>query len=528
MDQVKLAHPSSCPSPFERMGAAPALFIFAALLAPVFALVAVYTYDWGQAEDFLMVDWYRRLFVSGEWTLIDLFAIRNGPHPLALQAAAAVLTFHVFGVHFSAIVILNALVIAATVVLLYAIAAPELRNLWAKLLVMASLALLLFHPAQANHLLWAFQLGWFLVTLLLVSAFFAVEKSGASGVPLAAFLCTLATLCSAQGAFVWLGVLTTLLLARRWVSAGCFFLGFAISIALLGAGGDSLSSAPKLHAFGIYVVRLLGTMFVVRDASFSLWVGLVVAAVVVALSVSVVRSANIAPRVERVAAGLVVYSAAATLGFALGRYKFGIEWAMDRFHATPLLTGLFLGPLLVMVSRADAGKGWTSAWRLVMLLFVAFCGASVLSSLPYAGTRAAEGQVARALGMRATCDKASPSYLAPQFNGIPHAPALVSDNWSLLSPLCKAQVPLRAYALQVLPDEFQRLVRGNGSFEEPLKNLWNVYGYRFDLQRAFPLTDLETPRRVIEFARNNANTGTLYETAVLKKHESVYLNELPK
>lgn len=521
---------SSLSRSWHALGGTPAVALFLVLVTLLLGGVLAYAFDWGIAEDYLMVDWYRRLVVTGEWSVVDLLPLRNGAHPLAFQALISTITIHLLGVHFSAIVILNAIVIAATIASLYVLMAPALRSMWAKLGLMLSTAFFLFHPSQTNHILWAFEIGWFLVTLFLVLALAAAEKERATGLLLAAVFCLLATFCSAQGAFVWLAVAAQLSLSRR--RAALVFLGGFLASAVFAGGGQGGLTAQLLAVFSdfpgsvLYLLQLLGTVFGIRSNLFTAAAGTVAAILAAAALVVLFRSYPTPTRYERVAAGLLVYSIGATLGFALGRFQFGIEWAMHIFHATPLVSGIYLVPLLMAVRRADAATEWKRVRRPELLLVGTFCGASVLAALPYAKTRAEEAQTFRALGMRTHCYQGFAPYLAAEFIGLakaPHALVLVTDNWSLLAPLCRPDVPERASALQMLPSEFERRIRENPALEEPLHDLWNVYGYRVDLQRAFPLSDPRTPQRLIQFARNNAQSGSQYETSILEKHARAYL-----
>lgn len=283
-------------------------------------------------------------------------------------------------------------------------------------------------------------------------------------------------------------------------------------------------------AFLKYCVQIVGFIAGARTPQAALWAGavglLLVSALLGAHSRQLFRSANGArlDATQRIGAALVLYGCCATLSFALARSKFGIEWALDRLHAAPLVTPIFVGAVVLALSPA-LGKRWHLLMAVPVLLFVS---ASFFTSMPYAFTRADEGQVARAVGMRLSCSGADRA-LKLEFNGLGghrFPPTLVEDNWQLLNSLCTTRIPVRAYALQVLPTEYQALIVKQPDVEEALRDLWRVYGYRFDLQRAFPLSDSSTPKRLLDFAKHNAKSGSKYETAVLQKHEA-YFSALP-
>lgn len=209
-----------------RLGGTDAAVVYIALVAACMVFLVNASFNWGQAEDFLMIDWYRRVVLTGEWGAIDILSVKNGPHPLAFQVALVVGFYSLAGPGFTSVVVLSGVIVAATALAAYVTVADDLPTRGQKLLALCALVVLFFHPAQTNHLLWAFEVGWFAIPLFLVLALLALQRAKGVGPYLAVLFCLLASFSSGHGAFTWLAVAVLLALQRRLLWAWVFVVGF--------------------------------------------------------------------------------------------------------------------------------------------------------------------------------------------------------------------------------------------------------------------------------------------------------------
>ena len=503
------------------------------LAISLMVLLNHFAFDWGQAEDFHFVDWYRRFFVSNEWQLPQLLNAQNGPHLQGFQALLGVLIFRLFGIHFIYLTYLNWLLCLACAFVTHRLANADLVAGAPRILAPAALVLVFFFPAQVNHLLWPYEVGWFFVTFALLTNLWLVEHQGARALPLVALLALCGTTSSAQGLFLWPAAALHYLSFRsdrhRWLWTAFMLAGFVFSLALMRllthvSPTSTLPGIAEIGHFIVYLIQIAGSIFGVRTAWVCLFFGSLICAAAAVYVWRSLRTPAALTRLQRTALVMITYSALAIVGFAIGRWGFGIPWALDRVHAAPLITPGMAGLLLLALNSIKPGGTSSQKARLAGGVACAFFLLPTFTSLNYAYERAQDSRSARAFAMFSTCRSLEPHHFVVGVNSLPIQSHLAEDNFHVIQPLCTVEVPPRVAALTHFPDHFACLAASDPATEPALRTLWNVYTYHYDLQHAFPISEPGSPRRLIEFAANNAATGSQYETELLAPYATVFLH----
>jgi len=503
------------------------------LLVPVcvagafLAWVMSSAFNWPQADDFLLVDWYRRLFISGELSFGDLLMIKNGPHPVGFQALVSVLLFKLFGVSFNLLVALNIVIAAACGLLVSVVALSDSTSRWVKWVAPLLLMAVFLHPIQMNHLVWPFALGWFMVSLALVTNIALVEFRGVRAVPWVAVVCMLGTMATGQGGFLWVLASLHFLLfggVGRYGLAGRFLLAFLVVSAYLTSSTGEVSGLMNDGAGGLilYFSQLFGGIFGVRGTRSSWVLGALVLAAALGLAVAAMARPQAARPIERAGVVLVAGALLMAVGFTLARYKFGIVWALDRFHAAPLLVPVLAGIVLLASSYFEAGASLPA--RGLALVALAGVVASVVMATPYATVRFDEQITGRGFGMAVACDQQDDPYLETAASGLADwSLFLLTKNRDVLASLCSDRMPTDARALLSLPTDFAGQVEREPASADGLNALWRIYQTHGDLQRAFPPSQPDVGKNLLMFARNNALTGSQYEKDILGPYADLYV-----
>ncbi|MFL6799351.1 MAG: hypothetical protein ACJ8F3_18290 [Xanthobacteraceae bacterium] len=500
--------------------------VYFVLLGIIVSFVYVYSFNFPQADDFIFADWYRR-FSSGEMRVWDLLFERNTSHPVAVMAAIVIALSSLVPINFSLIVGLNvALLLSTQLAIVRAVSpwlSPRLRSLAPVLLL-----LVVFHTSQTNHVLWPFELCWFLITFLLVLNCWMIERIAPRWLPLTFAAALAASLSSAHGIFLWptAALLVGLKYGRgQRVMIAAHLLGFAIwaliilHIKPVEEGHASLGQVPQL---ALYVLELFGgTAFAVRDPTTALAFGIALFGFCAAMVVLAWASQPLTSGL-RVGIVLMASSFMMAIAFALGRYQHGLAWALYRFHAAPQIMPLVAGLLVLALALLDRTQSRTLRSVCAVILVVAV--ASSLSGVRYALSRADESRTSRATAMHYTCEDKS-SYLYAVLNGFSPAPGgadVVRRTMPYLCHLCGQPLPHRARVLSEFPPRFAELVLQNDGYAQPLRDLWEAYVASPFLQRMFWIEDGGAADRVIEFAKSNASQGTPHYADKLKPHESFF------
>lgn len=505
----------------------PHLVVPLLLAAIVMASITLRIFDWPHAEDFLLVDFFRQIFITDEMSFAHLLGIKYGPHLIGFPSLVSVILFKIFGVSFNLLVVLNIAIVTTCAVLVSMVALADGANRMAKWIVPVWLLVVFLHPTQMNHLVWPFELGWFLVTLALVVNIALIEFLGVRAIPWVVMMCLIGMLSTGQGGFLWALASAHFFLregARNRFVAMCFLAAFVVASAYLASTTGEVSGLASQGFSGIflYFLQLFGGVFGVRGDRSTGILGAMVLATAIGLGSSLLIRRRELRAVERAGIVLLLGSLLMAAGFTLARFKFGIEWALDRFHAAPMLVPLLAGIVLLASDRLW-GAG-ILAGRAVALLALVGVAASAVTAAPYAVRRLDEEAATRGVGMAVVCDGPRDSYLEIAANGLLEPSYfLIKNNRAVLSSLCTDKLPINSRLLLKLPADFASQVEREPASADGLTALWRVYQTHGDLQRAFPPSQPDVGKNLLMFARNNALTGSQYEKDLLGPHADLYV-----
>jgi hypothetical protein len=508
-----------------------AAFVTLMPLAAIGLFLWHYSFNWINADDVDTILWFKRVFITHELHLLRLITSWDNSHPVGAQAILSTVTLKIFGLELPILVAMSFLLICVSVAALLAVASDGIKSPPLAAAIGPLGFALAFHPTQAEHLLWPFQIGWFMVNAALFLNLAAVERYGARGLPAAVVFCAIASFSSAQGTFLWFITAAHCLFAplvrRRFVWAALFALIGSVATITLAHKINSQAGDYALHgiqptAVASFSVLLLGGIFGIRDHVLLVVFGATLLLLSALWIVAIVRSAHVdAP--QRIGALLILASAMFVGGFAIGRFQFGIDWATDRFHAAPLLVPLLISIAILSIRYLDANFPSKRLFGWVSLGFVL---ASWLAALPYAAGYADYWLMGRGLAMHVTCQRA-PRYLIERANGVRGHGDQLDEALPVLLAMCDASGPQgRAAKLVALPALLQQIVRSNPSTSGSMQALWSVYATRLDLQRAFPIDDPDTPVKLLNWARGNALQGTPEDRDILGPYQAELVRQL--
>ena len=502
------------------------------LVLGLWLIIFPFSFNWPLVDDFGLIDFYSWRFVTHEYSALDLFLnAHNGSHPLGLFATLSVSIFKIFGINFTYLVFTSfvALVLSAIFVSLCLPNATSSKTLFVAL--HAGILIVLFHPAEANHILWPYELSWFLITLLLSLNVFLVERYGLPGAVAALPVALLACTCSAHGIFllptaalhIWLKD------SSRWrypLIATCLIL-FAIAVVVISRMNPVDDAPPKLTQFFeilIYGLSLLGGMFGQRKpvVVFALGFGLCACALFILANVWRARANLRAP--DRIALVLLFVSATMILAFALGRFRNGLDWAFVTFHAAPLCVPFLLAILIWFLPLASRPAS-SIPQRVLALSPPLFVMASAVFAFPYAAARAPDVWTQRALAKYAVCSSTLPPEIVANINGGGvELLGLINRAMPLLSTLCKEKVPDSTLELITFPMMFNGIIEKQPEAAAPLRELWNVYLMRGDLRNAIGTFGNDRGPKLLNFAINNAKGGSNYLPEKLSQYADFFMS----
>jgi hypothetical protein len=496
-------------------------------------LIYSHFFNWGMAEDFLLVDWYRELFESGEGNWLHLLSMRNGSHPLAFMAVIAVSLFRIFGVNFVVLIFANFLLIGSMSFFVFDAARRSLTQRWITVYLLISCFLISFHPAQTNHILWPFEISWFLISFAITFNIWLIERVGIRALPFVVLVSLASSFSSAHGVFAWAAVGFHLWLRHDWplrqrytVSAAflAVFLAAALIIAKITPAGEAsfpFSEAPGLPA---YLLSLVGAMFGIRDHWSTALLGTVPMIAVLWLGIhGLINRASIAAS-SRVGLVLIMVSLLMLLSFSLGRYRLGLPGVLQSFHSAPIIVPMFLGINMLSAGAFDRLPPERVGARAITALLSLFLLASFVSAMGYARQKSHEVVLQRAMSMEANCFPGATKYLRISLSGgggnLDH---LLDRTFPAMRHLCTEEVPDWVRKVEAFPALFTSMAVNDLKAQQALRQLWEVYLTHFDLIRAFPVTDDASAIRLLRWARDNAQSGSHYEPELLGPHAVYFL-----
>jgi hypothetical protein len=271
----------------------------------------------------------------------------------------------------------------------------------------------------------------------------------------------------------------------------------------------------------VYVVSLIGGTFGIRDPQLIFLLGTILLLFVFIYGLLLWHRPMLSAA-DRIGSVLIFASLLMTLAFAFGRHQFGLPWVLAAFHAAPLLVPLLVGLTILALATLD-GLPEYKCLLWVAPLPAVFIFVSFVSALGYATERGEQSRTQRALAMHFSCHSGTSDYVRSELNSLPGNNLELLDRiFPLVRHLCGQNLPERARILVTFPQPFNALIVANPTYEKPLHDLWEVYITHFDLVRAFRIADPTGARGLLTWARNNARTGSLYESQMLKQHEPFF------
>ena len=363
----------------------------------ILKFISQFTFDWPHVDDFNMIDWYRRYFVTKEWSLLEIAKVQNGPHWQGGQALLSVLLFKIFGVGFSYFVYINIAVIVSSATLFFLVIGREFELEKARLFALIFIFFIFFSPVQADHILWPYELGWFLVNLSLIANITLIERLKTGALIYVVIISAFSFTMSAQGAFLWLAAalqfsLLPITNRRKFLTTAINALGFVICYATLRYGSEEgrLPTFGQLPEFAVYLLQLLGSGFGIRNTAVCFVLGLVIfSSTIVVLALSYRRHRD--EGTFRASSALIFASAGFIAAFGVARFNLGAPWAMHTFHAAPLVViwylGLGISTLKLVATRREKGE---LIVKFVLAAIVLILLVSTVSSAKYGLERANE------------------------------------------------------------------------------------------------------------------------------------------
>lgn len=503
---------------------------YIAVVVRIFRFLSTYAVNWPHIDDFISIDWYNDIVNKG---MLDvhylLYTAHDNIHPLATQALISTAVFDARGVDYKFLIILNAVVVLSSALTLSYLSFKFMGVRFLTVLESFALLLVFFHPIQISHLLWAFELGWFLVNMILVVNAALIESSLKYRMAVVLSLCFLGAFCSAQGAALWVAAglhiaLRDLRASRYWLPI--FFLLGSLNIAFVVS--LSTDHIPKLLMadslpFFVYFLQLLGALFSKPKHTQLLLHGILVGVSTVILLFHSLRSRH-ASAIQRTASVLILTSLMFLLQFAYGRYQYTIDWAVGDFHVATLLIPLLAG---IVVSSSEwflSAKVQSKASRMAVLAPCLYVVASVFYSLHFANKFAKESKVERELARHFGCQENAPPYVDYSLNlGVQYKVGYLRVK-PFLRGLCKGLDSEPTRRLVIYPPAFTRLAAERPETRQALDALWQVYLTDFGLMRAFPSSDPKRGERLLDFAVSQARAGSHYAPELLKAYEPVFLS----
>jgi hypothetical protein len=486
-----------------------ALALVPVLLALGF--VRTFAYNWPWADDFGFPLWYQDVVEQRTLAWRDLLAMRISNHPLGGMILVAMGVWRLTGMSFPALMLTSSLLLSGAALLLVSSTAALWCTRAAWLLASLAVPLLLLHPIQGHEVLWGIQLGWCLILGMLVVNLCLLEWARGWGVPVLVLTSSLATLSAGHGVLLWLlAALHCLLLRalpqRGWWAA-LFACGFVAGLVWVADTHKAAVSSGQLLQAGLDLLQVYGALFGTRQALWLWLLGLLLLGS--AGSVLLLLWRLPLDRIIRLGLMLLLASGSFVVTFLVARGN--LAWGLTSFHIATLLTPFGAGLAVLALRAWDLGL--RPAWRALVPLGL-LCS-SVVVALPTGVHLAETAQRRRALAMHLSCTPDTPADMLIMANFVPFNLPMLWRSLPLVRMLCQDTVPPQIVPLLTYPAHFTSLATTHPDADAALRTLWAIYITHEDLMEAFPVTDLETPARLLRWAGGNARMGSTYEACYL-------------
>jgi hypothetical protein len=507
----------------------PTTAAYAILATVILCAIRYWEFNWPSDDDFVLLGWYDHFVIRRDASISDLLSAHLGSHPMATPALLSTVLFRVAGIDFNMLVYTSAIALIISTALLASWCCHNYECRMVRVGLPIGLVLIAFHPSQTNHLLWAFELSWFLVNSTLFINVYLLERFGNRVLPYIAVTSIFGSFSTAQGSILWLAAGLHLALKSDipgrlpWISLfmTAFVLQVMVIVHMTPATEGLSASTTTINAISIsaYAISIFGMPFAIRapQATFGLGSLVLVALALHAWEASRTRGST---GIDRIATVLVGASLGFVSLFAYGRYQYGLTWALSLFHAAPLLVPLLAGLLLLAsrtLDRATLGLRYVS----IAILSLVVVGTSLITAIPYALERANEVQMRKAFAMHVSCTAGQSQYVIENSN-MPGHFDFVLHLLPLIQHLCRPDLPANVRALLTFPQLFIDRIAADPRYGPALRDLWEVYQTHFDLIRAYPVASPNTPKNLMIFAHNDAKNGSGYEPPVLAKHKDLF------
>ncbi|MFG1395492.1 hypothetical protein [Roseixanthobacter pseudopolyaromaticivorans] len=476
----------------------------------IFLFISVYKFNWPYIDDFNIAKWYDELYISKTNTVFNmLFFTRNGPHFVGLFSVISAAIFHFYGIDYTKIVLCSLFCLFLSSILIYFTVRKSFEGRL-NLALPIIIVLLIFQPTQIKHILWAFELSWFLVTLFLFLNLYLVERSG-KWIVLTPFFALLACFCSFQGFFL-LPTLALHLALKKTAPYRLALIILSLAVFVIMIAASLRSSADSTHvslqqapAIAMYTISVIGGTFGLRDPTASFLLGLGILACAATLCVSVARKVFDLSVVDRVALVLVGASLLMIAAFSLGRFQYGLPWALFSFHAAPLLIPMLLGIALWSMNQTMVSGS------AIMVLPAVYVLASWVVAVPYAVKFAASFRDRQQVALVITCTPTTSLEYATRVNiGSLDFISLVESTLPILKPLCAQPLPERVVRMATFPELYNQIIAKNPDARGPLEALWQLYFTRADLVEAFQVESPTRAKDLLNWAISASRTETLF------------------
>lgn len=496
--------------PLTRIETAVAAFLTVLVAGAVAVFYHAHSFNWPLAEDYIYLTFYH--FIVGEHgELSQILLLHQGPHPMAVEIGLGIALMRIFGVGVVSLKITNYLLMLTAALLLALRVSRDLKTVLLRIAVWPLMVILFFHPIQTDSLQKPADMGWLLVSFLLVADAVAIEyfKTPAAALPGA----IIGTLCFAQGNLLSLvAALHSLLLPGPWKKRVGWAVALVVMFAAVGVFSmrirfghsdamDVVNVSAGVVPLARYFVELLGSLFGSRSPLVLIVLGLALIAIAVAF-ISARFKATLAA--DRIAFCMIAYGLLATVMFTAGRFHFGLPWVLSAFHASALIVPFAVGIAILAMRLADSGNrgGW---------VVLAFMMTSVVTALPYGLQRARESNEQREVAMTLSCHGGLSEDMFRAVNGVPPDDPEAQDDLPELRHLCDQKISEATAHMMQLPQSFQTIIAKDETARAPLEILWRLYLFHFDLQEAMPFGQQDASIRLLNWARANALSGANYD-----------------
>jgi hypothetical protein len=514
----------------------PVVFTFVLCTASAHLLMRFYAINWPVTDDFITVDWYRLYFIEHSISLLKLFfTASDGPHPLGIQALVTIYLFYIFGINFNVLVAFNLMLSIVGASLISLAVYDKLKQI-NKILLWLSTVLISFlflHPAQIYDTLVPFITGWIIIKFILCFNILLIElrpKKYWAVTPIAAVA---ASFCSAHGVFIWPAAMLHVILKRdaayrlSFITVGTLaFVAELVGLSRMDIGTNHLISLTTLPQLFLYQLGLIGGEFGIRDVSIACVLGGILFISLILLLILAYRRKQLSS-LDRVGIVLSLGSYMMVVAFSMGRFKYGLSWALADFHSSMLVAPFTVGCFLLSLSALTTNKRSFGIVKVGAVFILFFIISSIAVALPYAREAANRSAIHRELALFASCSPSLSSYLLGQVNGIgDNDIQLIKRNMPMLEPLCNQPMSKRVRQIATFPPFYQALVDKDPATSIPLHKMWDVYLTHGDLLRSFHVGNDESAQSLLQFFRNNALTGSKYEHDYLAA-DAWYFSSLP-